>query len=339
MRFGGTQTGDEGCLSIPGWIGEVTRYDRVTVRAQNLDGKEFRVKATDYLARVLQHEIDHLDGILFTDRMADPTALQRVETPVTDAARPSAARRCRYPTDAAERRALGLAPGAQGRQAPARSRRLAGTGAASRGSTLRVQRHGKHAADATACRTDRAGARGVAPAVGHCRHLDRPPSADPEWSDGVRQGSHPGDRYIRVARHTPQSNLPSAVEVTAREAEPRVWIGRSHRRLKRVIGEPLHDRAGVSQAPDEDQGAGGPLVGRLLFGRLRDRGDHAGAAPGRRRCVSVSMPIGAAIVILLLIVGFSYRQTIKAYPGGGGSYIVAKDTSARCPVSLPPDRC
>jgi peptide deformylase len=86
VRFGGEQTGDEGCLSIPGWIGEVTRYNRVTVRAQNLDGKEIRVKATDYLARVLQHEIDHLDGILFTDRMADPTALQRVETPAPETA-------------------------------------------------------------------------------------------------------------------------------------------------------------------------------------------------------------------------------------------------------------
>ena len=47
--------------------------------------------------------------------------------------------------------------------------------------------------------------------------------------------------------------------------------------------------------------------------------------------LSVSMPIGAAIVLLLLIVGFSYRQTIKAYPGGGGSYIVAKDSLGTLP--------
>jgi peptide deformylase len=79
VRFGGQQVGEEGCLSIPGWAGEVTRYSRVTVRALDLEGKEVRIKATDYLARVLQHEIDHLDGILFTDRMADPTALRRVE--------------------------------------------------------------------------------------------------------------------------------------------------------------------------------------------------------------------------------------------------------------------
>jgi peptide deformylase len=79
VRFGGEQLGDEGCLSIPGWIGPVKRYERVTVRAQDLDGKEIRVKAAGYLARVLQHEIDHLDGILFTDRMDDPSALRPVE--------------------------------------------------------------------------------------------------------------------------------------------------------------------------------------------------------------------------------------------------------------------
>jgi peptide deformylase len=79
VRFGGKQTSDEGCLSIPGWVGEVARYDRVTVKALDLDGKEVRIKAQGYLAVVLQHEIDHLDGILFTDRMADPGALRRVE--------------------------------------------------------------------------------------------------------------------------------------------------------------------------------------------------------------------------------------------------------------------
>ena len=79
VRFGGEQVGEEGCLSIPGWVGEVTRYERVTVRAQDLDGKDMRIKANAYLARVLQHEIDHLDGILFTDRMADLSTLRRVE--------------------------------------------------------------------------------------------------------------------------------------------------------------------------------------------------------------------------------------------------------------------
>jgi peptide deformylase len=84
VRFGGEQVGEEGCLSIPGWVGEVRRYERVTVRAQDLEGKEVRIKASAYLARVLQHEIDHLDGILFTDRMENPAALRRVEMTEVD---------------------------------------------------------------------------------------------------------------------------------------------------------------------------------------------------------------------------------------------------------------
>jgi peptide deformylase len=71
--------GYEGCLSIPGWIGEVPRHVSVTVKAQSVEGKEIRLKANDYFARVLQHEIDHLDGILFTDRIVNIKSLQRVE--------------------------------------------------------------------------------------------------------------------------------------------------------------------------------------------------------------------------------------------------------------------
>lgn len=58
----------EGCLSLPGIIGEVTRADKVTVKGLNRDGEEVTIKAEGYLARILQHEIDHLDGILFIDR-------------------------------------------------------------------------------------------------------------------------------------------------------------------------------------------------------------------------------------------------------------------------------
>ena len=72
-------SGFEGCLSIPGWIGEVPRHVAVTVKAQTLEGKEIRIKAHDYFARVLQHEIDHLDGILFTDRIVDISTLQRLD--------------------------------------------------------------------------------------------------------------------------------------------------------------------------------------------------------------------------------------------------------------------
>lgn len=57
----------EGCLSIPGFYGEVDRYESVVVTAQDRYGKEFRVKVKGWLARIFQHEIDHLDGRLYTD--------------------------------------------------------------------------------------------------------------------------------------------------------------------------------------------------------------------------------------------------------------------------------
>lgn len=62
-----TVSGVEGCLSIPGFYGEVDRYESVVVTAQDRYGKEFRVKVKGWLARIFQHEIDHLDGRLYTD--------------------------------------------------------------------------------------------------------------------------------------------------------------------------------------------------------------------------------------------------------------------------------
>jgi len=66
-----TEPGIEGCLSIPGFQGEVDRYVAVTVRGMNRHGQPMTVRAKGWLARIFQHEIDHLDGILFTDR-AEP---------------------------------------------------------------------------------------------------------------------------------------------------------------------------------------------------------------------------------------------------------------------------
>jgi peptide deformylase len=60
--------GIEGCLSIPRLVGEVERHQRVVVKALNRFGKPVKLKAEGWLARILQHEIDHLDGILYTDR-------------------------------------------------------------------------------------------------------------------------------------------------------------------------------------------------------------------------------------------------------------------------------
>ena len=60
--------GAEGCLSIPGYAGNVLRHQAVTVRALNRKGRPVKIKATGWLARIFQHEIDHLDGVLFIDR-------------------------------------------------------------------------------------------------------------------------------------------------------------------------------------------------------------------------------------------------------------------------------
>ena len=72
------ESGPEGCLSIPGWVGEVPRHVSITVKAQTPEGKEVRIKAEHYFARVLQHEIDHLNGILFTDRVVDIKTLKKI---------------------------------------------------------------------------------------------------------------------------------------------------------------------------------------------------------------------------------------------------------------------
>lgn len=79
VRAGGRETSLEGCLSFPDLVGEVPRYATVVVRARDDEGKEFRIKARGYLARALQHEIDHLDGVLFFDRMDDLSTLRYLE--------------------------------------------------------------------------------------------------------------------------------------------------------------------------------------------------------------------------------------------------------------------
>lgn len=75
MKAGGRDYGIEGCLSFPNLIGEVPRYTSINIRAQDLEGNTLRIRARGSLARVLQHEIDHLDGILYFDRMDDWTTL------------------------------------------------------------------------------------------------------------------------------------------------------------------------------------------------------------------------------------------------------------------------
>ncbi|TMJ16260.1 MAG: peptide deformylase [Bacillati bacterium ANGP1] len=75
----GEEVATEACLSIPGLLGDVPRAARVTVRGRNRRNRFVTIEATGLLARVLLHEIDHLDGILFTDRVRDPKTLRRAE--------------------------------------------------------------------------------------------------------------------------------------------------------------------------------------------------------------------------------------------------------------------
>ena len=65
---GETITGIEACLSVPGLAGEVERFTEITVKGKNRRGQPVRINAKGWLARIFQHEIDHLDGILFIDR-------------------------------------------------------------------------------------------------------------------------------------------------------------------------------------------------------------------------------------------------------------------------------
>lgn len=71
--------GIEGCLSIPGWVGKVERHQSIRVRAQDRHGRKIRLRLNDWTARIVQHEIDHLDGILYIDRLTAPENLWREE--------------------------------------------------------------------------------------------------------------------------------------------------------------------------------------------------------------------------------------------------------------------
>jgi amino acid transporter len=150
------------------------------------------------------------------------------------------------------------------------------------------------------------------------------------------QGHLLGDRYVRVCRVQTddfERTAPGHLVATEEALEPRGAAGRAFGKVKRaVIGAPLstaqaaHERltkpkalavlssdalSSVAYATEE-------ILHVLLL---------AGLA-----ALSLSLPIGAGIVALLLIVGISYRQTIKAYPRGGGSYIVAKDNLGVLPA-------
>jgi peptide deformylase len=80
VKAEGEEAGQEGCLSIPGYIGEnIRRATKVLVKGQDVRGKAIRVNAEGWFARILQHEIDHLDGILFIDRLDDANDLHEIQ--------------------------------------------------------------------------------------------------------------------------------------------------------------------------------------------------------------------------------------------------------------------
>ncbi|MEK6191721.1 MAG: peptide deformylase [Chloroflexota bacterium] len=78
VRRSGSVVDWEGCLSIPGFVAEVERAEKVTIKARDRHGKEFRVKGDELLGRALQHEIDHLNGALYIDYLESLEELVRV---------------------------------------------------------------------------------------------------------------------------------------------------------------------------------------------------------------------------------------------------------------------
>ena len=78
MKKEGERQVEEGCLSVPGYRGLVTRSEKVRAKAMGLDGKIYRVNADELLAQALEHEIDHLNGILYIDHLVDHESLYKI---------------------------------------------------------------------------------------------------------------------------------------------------------------------------------------------------------------------------------------------------------------------
>mgnify|MGYP000557147286 CR=1 FL=1 len=79
VRKAGERVVIEGCLSIPGYVGEIKRAESVTVKGRDLRGKEIRIKASELLAQALEHEIDHLNGVLYIDHLESSDKLRKIE--------------------------------------------------------------------------------------------------------------------------------------------------------------------------------------------------------------------------------------------------------------------
>ena len=79
VRRTGERLVDEGCLSVPGYVGQIKRAQAVTVKGRDQNGKEIRIKADGLLAEALEHEIDHLNGVLYIDRLDSMDKLRKIE--------------------------------------------------------------------------------------------------------------------------------------------------------------------------------------------------------------------------------------------------------------------
>ena len=79
VRRRGERLVNEGCLSLPGYVGEVKRAVSVTVKGRDQNGKEIRIKADEFLAQALEHEIDHLNGVLYIDQLESMDKLRKIE--------------------------------------------------------------------------------------------------------------------------------------------------------------------------------------------------------------------------------------------------------------------
>ena len=78
VRRSGERLVDEGCLSVPGYVGQIKRAESVTAKGRDQNGKEIRIKADNLLAQALEHEIDHLNGILYIDHLESTDNLRKI---------------------------------------------------------------------------------------------------------------------------------------------------------------------------------------------------------------------------------------------------------------------
>jgi peptide deformylase len=79
VKSSGEHAVTEGCLSVPGYYGEIKRAKRVTAKGRDASGQEIRIKADGLLAQALQHEIDHLNGMLYVDHLESQEKLHKIE--------------------------------------------------------------------------------------------------------------------------------------------------------------------------------------------------------------------------------------------------------------------